>query len=118
MVERLYVVTRADSVNVLEMLLPDTLDAVVFDRLNEAMHGIIDSRPGERWVLDLSQVTYTGSATLGLIVNIRQFARQAGATIVLCGMPRPLVEIFQACSLERLFIICRTRQEAIERAIR
>jgi anti-anti-sigma factor len=115
MTDRLFVINQNDSVLVLGLLLPFTLDAIEFDRLNEAMSGVIASHPSARWVIDLSQMEYNGSATLGLVVNIRQYVKQARATLVLCGLSPRLLEMFQACSL---VTICPTREEAIERARR
>ncbi len=101
---------------VLALTLPETIDAVEFDRLNESLLRALDAATGTRWVLDLSDVTYMGSAVLGLMVNIRQQIKQRGGKLVLCGMSDRLVQIFRTCSLERLFTITKTRPEAMKAA--
>jgi anti-anti-sigma factor len=103
-----------ESISVIELRLPEIIDAVEFDRLNESMLAELNGKAGQYWVLDLAHVNYMGSAMLGLIVNIRQQIKSAGGRLVLCNMPTKLAEIFHACSMERLFIITRSRGDALK----
>lgn len=114
MSDKLFLLSRAGPVNLVELTLPIGLDIDEFDRLNEGMLKLIEGEPHGRWVMDLSHLEYMGSATLGLMVNIRQKVKQAGGKLVLCGMSPRMVQIFRTCSLERLFKIVRSRQEAME----
>jgi anti-anti-sigma factor len=100
-------------VNVIELDLPESIDAMEFDRINEILAGVFDGKTSGKWVLDLTGVDYLGSAMLGLIVNIRQHIKQAGGRLVLCGMSSELQRIFHNCSMERLFSIKGTRADAI-----
>ena len=106
----------SDRVQVIELTLPQTLDSAEFDQLNESILGVVSSRKNERWVIDLSHVSYMGSATLGLMVNLRQQVKAAGGKLILCSMPPTLMQIFRTCCMERLFTITRTRDEAIRAA--
>ena len=106
----------SDRVQVIELTLPQTLDSSEFDQLNESILGVVSSRKNERWVIDLSHVSYMGSAMLGLMVNLRQQVKSAGGKLILCSMPPTLMQIFRTCCMERLFTITRTRDEAIRAA--
>ena len=114
----LFHLTRAGDVHVVELSLPIDLDVGEFDRLNDALLSAIGGAPDGRWVLDLSRLDYMGSASLGLMVNVRQQIKQAGGRLVLCGMSPRLIQIFRTCCMEQLFKIARTRDEAIEVAER
>jgi len=105
---------QSGSANVIELLLPDELDSVEFDRLNESMLHLFDGRSSENWILDLSKTEYVGSAVLGLMVNIRQHVKAAKGKLVICSLSRTLGDIFHASSLERLFTIAKTRAEALK----
>src|SRR5690349_4718302 len=96
----LFRTSAVQSTNVIELLLPDAIDAVEFDRLNDSVLKLIDSKAGERWILDLSAVSYAGSAVLGLMVNLRQRVKQANGKLALCCLSPRLMEIFQACCME------------------
>jgi anti-anti-sigma factor len=112
----LFRLVRVQSTNVIELMLPDAIDAVEFDRLNDSVLREIDGKRSEPWILDLSAVTYAGSAVLGLMVNLRQRVKQANGKLVLCCLSPRLMEIFQACCMERLFTITRTRADALNTA--
>jgi anti-anti-sigma factor len=106
-----------DSAQVIELFLPDTIDPLEFDRLNDAIQTLLDTNsdgPAGRWVLDLGPVTYMGSAMLGLLVNMRHRIKKAGGRLVLCGLSPRLMEIFRTCCMERLFTITRARAEAVK----
>jgi anti-anti-sigma factor len=113
-VANLYRLQSLQSVQVIELDLPGSLDAMEFDRLNESVLNMLDGKEASNWVLDLSAVAYLGSAMLGLIVNIRQQVKTAGGRLVLCGMSPELLEIFRNCSMERLFTIARSRSDAVK----
>ena len=107
----------SESVTIVELNLPDGLDSSVFDRLNEDLLHVFDPKANSRWVLDLSNVAYMGSAALGLMVNIRHRVRTAQGKLALCNLSPRLYHIFKTCCLERLFTITRSRDEAL-RAVR
>jgi anti-anti-sigma factor len=112
----LYRLSKAGSVNVVDLTLPNSLDIDEFDRLNERILELIRSEPEGQWVLDLSQVAYLGSAALGLLVNLRQQIKQSGGRLVLCGLSPQLMHIFKTCCMERLFKIVKSRPDAVAAA--
>jgi anti-sigma B factor antagonist len=110
-------VTNAQSVTLVELNLPDGLDSTVFDRLNEDLLRVFDPQASTRWILDLANVQYMGSAALGLMVNIRHRIRATEGKLALCNLSPRLYQIFKTCCLERLFTISRSRDDAL-RAVR
>jgi anti-sigma B factor antagonist len=111
----LYRIGENENVHVAELFLNDSLDELEFDSLNEALLKAIDASAAEGWVLDLTQTSYMGSAVLGLLVNLRQRIKKAHGTLLLCGVSPQLDKIFRACCMERLFVMVKTRDEAIAR---
>src|SRR3954462_7046673 len=98
----LYRLTRAGSVNLIELFLPVGLDIDEFDRLHEAVLALIASEPGGAWVMDLSKLDYMGSAALGLMVNVRQRIKEGKGRLVLCGLSPRLKQIFRPSCVGRL----------------
>ena len=112
----LYRLSKSGPVNVVDLTLPHTLDIHEFDRLNESILTLVRAEPEGQWVLDLSRLSYMGSAALGLMVNLRQQIKQSGGRLVLCGLSPQLLHIFKTCCMERLFRIAKTREDAIAEA--
>jgi anti-sigma B factor antagonist len=112
----LFQVSAVGLVQVIRLELPEALDSGEFDKLNDAVLGIIGKQAAGGWVVDLSALQYAGSSVLGLLVNIRQRVRQSGGRLVICGLSNLLIQIFHTCSLERMFVIRKSLDEAVARA--
>jgi anti-sigma B factor antagonist len=108
-----YEVEEAGAVRLLRLALPDTLDTMEFDQLNEVLLGLIQGSAQFRWVMNLSRVSYMGSSMLGMLVNVRQKVKSERGQLVLCEMSPRLLQIFKACCLERLFNIQKTEADAL-----
>jgi anti-anti-sigma factor len=113
MAENRFRIQTIQAANVIELELPELLDSQEFDRLNEAILGAVHGQGHGKWIIDLSRVSYMGSAMLGLMVNLRQQIKSAGGRLVLCSMPPSLLQIFRTCCMERLFTIAKTRGDAL-----
>jgi anti-sigma B factor antagonist len=112
----LFQVSVVGVVQVIRLELPEALDSGEFDRLNESVLGVIGKQPAGGWVVDLSALEYAGSSVLGLLVNIRQRVKQSGGRLVICGLSNLLIQIFKTCSLERMFVVRKSLDEAVARA--
>jgi anti-anti-sigma factor len=99
--------------NVVELRLPESLDSMEFDNLNESMLKLLEGRTKQKWIVDLSAVAYMGSAMLGLLVNVRQQIKAGGGKLLLCGLSSAMMNIFKTCCMERLFTIVKDRRTAL-----
>jgi anti-anti-sigma factor len=108
--------STAAAVNLIELDLPEVLDTVEFDQFSTTLISAVSAAPDQPWILDLTRVSYMGSAMLGLMVNVRQVVKQSAGRLVLCGMSPRLHGIFRACTLERLFVIAKARPDAVKAA--
>jgi anti-anti-sigma factor len=99
--------------NIVELRLPESLDSMEFDKLNESLLGLLKGRAQQKWVIDLTAVSYMGSAMLGMLVNVRQQIKAGGGRLLLCGLSKPLMTIFKTCCMERLFTIVKDRKTAL-----
>ncbi len=107
--------SSSGTVRIVRLSLPHTVDSGEFDQLNDSLLSVLEDKPAGGWVLDLSGLTYAGSSVLGLLVNFRQRIKQAGGRLALFGLSNQLLQIFHTCSLERLFVIRKTEDDAISR---
>ena len=107
-------VTTVQTINVIDLWLPEQLDSEEFDRLNQSLLKVLDGKINGRWLLDLSAVDYMGSSVLGMMINVRQHIKTGGGKLTLSGLTPRMAQIFRTCCLEKLFVIARTREEAIK----
>jgi anti-anti-sigma factor len=109
----IYRIVEELSVGVVEFRARPDSDTMALDALLEEIARELRERGLTGWVVDLTQVTYLNSAGLGLMCNIRFKAKEAQAKLALCGLSPRLLELFRSCCLERLFVISKTRQQAL-----
>ena len=105
-------IEKMDSINLIELHLPESLDSQEFDQLNDRAITELSRAGGELWIMDLADVAYSGSSVLGFLVNIRQQIKASDGQLVLCSLRPQLAMIFETSRLNRLFTIAKTRHEA------
>lgn len=105
-------IIQETAVSVIELALPEHFDSAMFDDLNTSLLGLFHENGQRFWVIDFANVSYIGSAVLGMLVNIRQRVRNINGRLVLCNLSPRLTEMFRTSALERLFTIARSRREA------
>jgi anti-anti-sigma factor len=115
---RWYQIEEEGSVKVLRFVLPDSVDAMEIDKVIESVLQTLDENPTGPWVVDLTDMHYMGSAMLGMMVNIRERVRKAGGELALAGLSGAMQRIFQMAALDRLFLIARSRTDAVARVSR
>lgn len=67
---------------------------------------------GWRLAVDLSGVTYLGSAGLSALMNLVARSRLAGGRVILVAPSSFVVEVFQITRLDTWFEVCPTLDEA------
>ena len=111
--KRFRIVTQR-SVRVIEITIPADLESIEFDTINISLSDAVTETGSAKWVLDMTHVEYAGSALLGLLVNLRTKIRRSNGRLAVCHM-NPLIErVLRTGSMDRLFTITSTRDEAIE----
>ena len=108
-----YQLHRIGAVGVVELTLPATIEAEEFDELNAGLAELLSVPVGGRWVIDLQKVAYSGSAVLGMLINVRSRVRASKGTLVFCCLDHQLHNILRASSMEKLFNFAPTRAEAV-----
>ncbi|MCA8998288.1 MAG: STAS domain-containing protein [Planctomycetaceae bacterium] len=65
-------------------------------------------------VFDLARVSYFGSVFMALLVRCHKLVKTQGGVMVLCGVNRLARELLHTTSLDTLWAIYDTREEALE----
>lgn len=108
-----YTVIGVGAVRVIELRLPDELEAIEFDALNAELAALILQEGAIGWVIDLALTSYLGSALLGMLVNVRSKVRQSRGRLALCGVNSEIERVLRLGSMDRLFKIVETRDDAV-----
>jgi anti-sigma B factor antagonist len=67
-------------------------------------------------VVDLTETTFIDSTALGVLIRgVERLKTQDGRLVVACSDPN-IVKIFEVTGLDRIFSVCRSREEALAHA--
>ncbi len=92
----------------------DRFDYMMIDRLNRRI-GAHAALPGKyNVILDLTQVGYVPSTTLGVLVKLLDGLREGGRRIILVGMNNHVRSSFKHMRFDILFEVLETKDDAIK----
>jgi anti-sigma B factor antagonist len=100
-----------DGINIVEVS-----GRVVYETENDFRKAILDliSADKVKIVLNLSKLSYINSSGLGILINLLKTSQNKGGDIKLAGLQGELRELFSITSLDQIFSIYPTEEEAIK----
>lgn len=100
----------ADGITVVEVKgrVDSTSAPALGDKLTHAV-----ASPQQRVIVDLSGADYVSSAGLRVLLRAAERLDQTKGKLVLHGLNSRVEEVFEISGFANIFIICRTRGEAL-----
>jgi anti-anti-sigma factor len=99
------VVIPAANVESMRWDLIEPAAAIIFEPLNSQSVPMV--------IFDLSQVNYFGSVFLALLLRCHKLVKSRGGELVLCGPSEMARELLRVTSLDTLWAIYDSREEAL-----
>ncbi|BCJ45890.1 hypothetical protein GCM10010168_56900 [Actinoplanes ianthinogenes] len=95
--------TSADGRTLHATLLAPELDVDVADELRASLEKAVDGSPCRQLDLDLAEVTFIDSYSLGALVGVRNTAAAAGLTMILTRPSPPVRQAIEVTGLAEVF---------------
>ena len=86
--------------------------------LEERVRAVVVEPETRALIVDAHQVDFAGTALISLLVELHIKAHRRGKGCFLCSVPPFVRDVIEKCRLDRVFAICRDRDEALEKARR
>lgn len=80
----------------------------------EPAFGVATSDRTQRMIIDLSQVTFLGSAALAMLAAHAQFSRRGGGKFILAAAPPSVAEVIEQSGFAQVLGYYATVDEALE----
>ncbi|MGP0064699.1 MAG: STAS domain-containing protein [Isosphaeraceae bacterium] len=93
------------------------LDPAPVQELRKHYETHVQGRGRPEIVIDLSGVSFAGSAALGNFMALHRLVRQNGGRIVFCDVDPTVAEVFRASKLESLFDFVADRATAVRAVV-
>ena len=92
---------------------PRISDPLEIDDVGRQISHLIESDHCTKLVIDFSPVEFLSSAMIGKLISLHRKVKVRKAALRLCNLQRQIQEIFNLCSLERIFDVCADLAAAI-----
>jgi len=79
------------------------LDAATIEQIGLDLFELTDRQNKQKLVLDFGNVKFLSSQTLGILLSLSKKTKAIKGELVLCGMRKELMKVFQITSLDKVF---------------
>lgn len=91
-----------------------TLDELTTPRIQSDLVQLLEGDEPRRMLVDCAALMFVSSRGLGMMVTLYRKAAMNGSIVALSRLPGPIARIFELTSLDRMFKIFETNEQAIE----
>jgi anti-anti-sigma factor len=89
------------------------LDTVTTQHVAPALYALVENPANRRIVLDVADVRFLSSQTLGVLLTFRRRADKADIKVAIAGLRPELARVFEITNLDKLFTFCQSAQDAL-----
>lgn len=107
-------IDRKGSVTCVGFTQSSIIDEVVIQRIGKELLAHVDGASSPRLAIDFSGVEHMSSAALGVLISVHNRIKAQQGHLRLCGIAKPIFEVFRITRLDRLFQTCGTLDEAVQ----
>ena len=90
------------------------LDEQNIQRIGEDLCSLVDQYGRKKILLNFTNVEYLSSAALGKFISLNKKVAAAGGKLVMCNINEDIFEVFEITRLDRLFVIQKDEQSALQ----
>lgn len=90
------------------------VDETKLQRLTHEFTELVEAMPGDRLVIDLSEVTFLTSTGIGAIIALQKKLHASGSNLKLCSLHPDIQSLFSITQVDRLFDIQPNADEAVK----
>lgn len=89
------------------------LEAHRIDAIGEELTKFVEQMDRKKLVLDFSKVQFLASAAIGMLLNLHKKCLTAKGSLVLCGVRKDIMKVFEIMKLTKLLKFCADEKEAL-----
>lgn len=89
------------------------LDAAVVEAIGQSLYDLVDNKNRKKIVLDFAKVQFLSSSALGILITLRKKAATIKGEVVICGLRKELMKVFEITNLTKLFTFAPNEEKAL-----
>ncbi len=101
------------DVTMVEFQSPRLVDANSLDKIADELYELVDKKDRKKLILDFGNVRFMSSSALGMLLNLNTKSTAIKGTLVLCGLRKDLMKVFEITKLTKILRFCADEKEAL-----
>ena len=89
------------------------LDEQVIQNIGDDLFKLVDELGRKKLLLDFVSVEFLSSAALGKLIRLHQRLASGGGKLILCGISKTIMEIFELTKLDKMLKIVKDEQTGL-----
>ena len=107
-------IQKIGDVTVVTLQEPRLLESRQLDALGQELYRLVDQMDRKRLVVDCTKVQFLASAAISVFVNLQKKSAAIKGTLVICGMRKELMQVFEITKLTKLFKFAADEKAALQ----
>jgi len=108
------VVQKMWDVTVVDFQEAKILEVQQLDAIGQELFRLVDDLDRRKIILDFSRVQFLASAAIGLVMNLHRKTTAVKGTLVLCGLRKELMKVFEIMKLTKVLQFAANEGEALK----
>ena len=90
------------------------LEVQQLDAIGQELFRLVDDLDRRKIILDFSRVQFLASAAIGLVMNLHRKTTAVKGTLVLCGLRKELMKVFEIMKLTKVLQFAANEGDALK----
>lgn len=90
------------------------LESQKLEALGEELYRLVDQMDRKKLIVDCTKVQFLASAAISVFVNLQKKSTAIKGTLIICGMRKELMQVFEITRLTKLFKFAADEKEAMK----
>ena len=106
-------VEDVDGIAVVHFVDKKILDEQNIQMIGDDLFRLVDELGRRKLLLNFANVEFMSSAALGKLIRLHQRLNQVGGKLILCGISKSILEIFEITKLDKMLKIVKDEQSGL-----
>jgi anti-sigma B factor antagonist len=107
-------VQKIQDATVVSIQDPRLLESRQLEALGEELYRLVDQMDRKKLVVDCTKVQFLASAAISVFLNLQKKSSAIKGTLVICGMRKELMQVFEITKLTKLFRFATDEKAALQ----
>ena len=107
-------IQKIQDVTVVTIQEPRLLESRQLEALGEELYRLVDQLDRKKLVVDCTKIQFLASAAISVFLNLQKKSSAIKGTLIICGMRKELMQVFEITKLTKLFKFAPDEKAALQ----